>query len=357
MALRVEVLEFDGAGVGYVRVGEVHHRAAEVVALIVADLLEIDRAPLEVAQLVVEVTVHRARVHNGHARGLERGLVVRLGLVEEVHAELHGDARVVDHLLHPRGVAVGGQALPRVLEVAVVVVEPHGQPLDDARRQFGRIGLPLLGGVVLDERLIQRPSDQLDALVVEVCRVGAGQFTGLLGDELPRLGGRVGRPEELVDGAEIDWQRVDLAVVRGVHAMHVVGECGEAVDVIPDAFGGSMEQVGTVLVDFGTGLLVDIAVHVAADVAAHIDDLDPGARALRRLLCDGQAEQARADDHQIRVHSFLPLRPAPAVPVAPRPFHLMIRAVPRVEYERPSCAFRSQLDQGYRTLSTAQPSL
>ena len=54
-----------------------------------------------------------------------------------------------------------------------------------------------------------------------------------------------------------------------------------------------MEQVGTVLVDFGTGLLVDIAVHVAADVAAHIDDLDPGARALRRLLCDGQAEQAR----------------------------------------------------------------
>ena len=68
-------------------------------------------------------------------------------------------------------------------------------------------------------------------------------------------------------------------------------------------------------------------------------------------------EHLRADDHQIRVHSFLPLRPAPAVPVAPRPFHLMIRAVPRVEYERPSCAFRSQLDQGYRTLSTAQPSL
>ncbi len=219
------------------------------------------------------------------------------------------DARVVDHALHPRGVAVARQSLPCVFEVAVVVVEPHGQPLDDARRQFGRIGLPLLGGVVLDERLIQRPSDQLDALVVEVCRVGAGQFTGLLGDELPRLGGRVGRPEELVDGAEIDWQRVDLAVVRGVHAMHVVGECGEAVDVIPDAFGGSMEQVGTVLVDFGTGLLVDIAVHVAADVAAHIDDLDPGARALRRLLCDGQAEQARADDHQIRVHSFLPCGP------------------------------------------------
>ena len=129
MALRVEVLEFDGAGVGYVRVGEVHHRAAEVVALIVADLLEIDRAPLEVAQLVVEVAIYRARVHHRHTRSLQGGLVVRLGLVEEVHAELHVDARVVDHLLHPRGVAVGGQALPRVLEVAVVVVEAHGRRL------------------------------------------------------------------------------------------------------------------------------------------------------------------------------------------------------------------------------------
>ena len=180
MTFRVEVLELDGAGVGYVRVGEVHHRAAEVVAFVVAYFLEVHRAPLEVAQLIVEVTVHRARVHHRHAGGLERGLVVRLGLVEEVDAKLHSDARVVNHALHPLGVAVLRQTFPRVLEVAVVVVEAHGQALDDGGRQLGGVGLPLLAGVVLDERLIQGAADELDAFVVQVGRIGAGQLARLL---------------------------------------------------------------------------------------------------------------------------------------------------------------------------------
>ncbi|WP_157822044.1 hypothetical protein, partial [Bifidobacterium longum] len=33
---------------------------------------------------IVEVTVHRARVHHRHARGLERGLVVRLGFAAKL---------------------------------------------------------------------------------------------------------------------------------------------------------------------------------------------------------------------------------------------------------------------------------
>ena len=229
-----------------------------MVAFVVADLLEVDRAPLEVAELIVEVTVHRARVHHRHARGLERGLVVRLGFVEEVDAELHGDARVVDHLLHPRGVAVGGQALPRVLEVAVVVVEAHRQAVDDARWQVLRIGLPLLARVVLDERLVQGTADELDALVVEVLRIGAGQLARLLLDQGLGLGRRVMRVEELVDGAQVDGQRVDLAVMRGIHAVHVVREAREAVHVIPDALVGGVEQVGAVLVDLRAGFLIRV---------------------------------------------------------------------------------------------------
>ena len=301
VALRVEVLEFDGAGVGYVRVGEVHHRAAEVVAFIVADLLEIDRAPLEVAQLVVEVAIYRARVHHRHTRSLQGGLVVRLGLVEEVHAELHVDARVVDHLLHPRGVAVGGQALPRVLEVAVVVVEAHGQALDDGGRQLGRVGLPLLAGVVLDERLVQRAADELNALVVQVGRIGAGQLARLLCDELLRLSRRVMRMEELVDSAEVDRQRVDLAVMRGVHAVHVVREARETVHVVPDALVGGVEQVRAVLVDLRAGLLVHIRVGVATDVIADVDDVHTGTRMLHRLLRHRQAKQARANDNEIGI--------------------------------------------------------
>ena len=211
------------------------------------------------------------------------------------------DARVVDHALHPRGVPVRGQALPRVPEIAVVVVEAHRQAVDDARGQVLRVGLPLLARVVLDERLVQRAADQRDALVVEVLRVGAGQLAGLLLDERPGLGGRVARVEELVDGAEVDRQGVHLAVVRGVHAVHIGGEGGEPVDVVPHAFVGRVEQVRAVLVDLGAGLLVHVAVRVAADVVAHVDDLDPRAQVLHGLLGHGQAEQASPHDHQIRI--------------------------------------------------------
>ena len=296
MALRVEVLELDGAGVGYVRVGEVHHRAAEVVAFVVAYFLEVHRAPLEVAKLVTEVTVHRARVHHRHAGGLERGLVVRLGLVEEVDAKLHSDARVVDHALHPLGVAVRGQALPRVLEVTVVVVKAHGQALDDGGRQLGRVGLPLLAGVVLDERLIQGAADELDALVVQVGRIGAGQLARLPGDKLLRLGRRVMRMEELVDGAQVDRQRIDLAVMRGIHAVHIVREARETIDVVPHTLIGRVEQVRAILVDLRAGLLIKVRVRVAADVVTDIDDAHARAGVLHRLLRHRQTKQARADN-------------------------------------------------------------
>ena len=229
-----------------------------MVAFVVAYFLEVHRAPLEVAQLIVEVTVHRARVHHRHAGGLERGLVVRLGLVEEVDAKLHSDARVVNHALHPLGVAVLRQTFPRVLEVAVVVVEAHGQALDDGGRQLGGVGLPLLAGVVLDERLIQGAADELDAFVVQVGRIGAGQLARLLFNQGLGFGRRVMRVEELVDGAEVDGQRVDLAVMRGVHAVHVVREARETVHVIPHALVGGVEQVGAVLVDLRAGFLIRV---------------------------------------------------------------------------------------------------
>ena len=205
--------------------------------------------------------------------------------------------------LHPRGVAVGGQALPRVLEVTVVVVKAHGQALDDGGRQLGRVGLPLLAGVVLDERLIQGAADELDALVVQVGRIGAGQLARLLFNQGLGFGRRVMRVEELVDGAEVDGQRVDLAVMRGVHAVHVVREARETVHVIPHALVGGVEQVGAVLVDLRAGLLVHIRVGVATDVIADVDDVHAGTRMLHRLLRDRQTKQARTDNYQVGVFS------------------------------------------------------
>ena len=300
-ALGVEVLKLDRARVRHIRVGEVHHRASEMVVLVVADLLEVHRPPLQIAQRVVEVPVHRARVHHWHAGRVQRGLVVRLGCVEEVRVQRHGDARVVDHPLEPRRVPVPGQALPRVPEIPVVVVEPHRQAADDRRGQLAGVGLPLLARVLLDERLVQWPADQADALVVQVPRILPGQLARLLGDQSPGLLGRVVRAEELVDRAQVDRQRIHLPLVRGVHAVHVAREPGEPVDVLPHPRVARMEQVRPVLVDLRPGLLVEVRVRVTPDMIAHVDDTDARPGPLHRLLRHRQTEQARAHHHQIRI--------------------------------------------------------
>ena len=272
-----------------------------MVALVVADFLEIDGAPLEIAELIIEVPVDRTGVNDRHLAD-KRLLVQWLGFVEEVRVQGYVDTRVVDHAFHPRGVAVLGQTLPRVAEVAVVIVETHGQALDDACRQFARIGLPLLGRVVLDERLIQRAADQRNALVVEVGRIRSRQFAGLFGDQCLGFSRGVVRVEELVDGAQVDWQREHFAIMRGVDAVDVVGEFGETVHIFPDARVGGVEQVGAVLVDFRARFFVHVRVCVAADMIAHVDDFHLRAMLFDRLLRHGQAEQACADDYQICVH-------------------------------------------------------
>ena len=102
--------------------------------------------------------------------------------------------------------------------------------------------------------------------------------------------------EELIDGAQVDRQRIDLAVMRGIHAVHVVGEARETIDVVPHTLIGRVEQVRAILVDLRAGLLIHVAVCVAADVVANVDDMHAGTRMLHHLLRHRQAEQSRADD-------------------------------------------------------------
>ena len=82
------------------------------------------------------------------------------------------DVGVVGHLRQPRGVAVDRQALVGVVEVPVVERVPHREAGDDRGGQLGGVGLPLLGGVALDERLVERPADQRDRLLLEVGGLG-----------------------------------------------------------------------------------------------------------------------------------------------------------------------------------------
>ena len=146
--------------------------------------LEIQGAPTQPALGVVEVAVQRTGVDDRGVGVLGAQLVAD---VEPVGVQPHLDAVVGGHVLQPCGVAVGRQTLVGVVEVAVVEGVAHRQPGDVGRRQLRGVGLPLLGGVALDERLVERTADQRDGLLFEVLRVGGLDLGGLLGDQLTRL--------------------------------------------------------------------------------------------------------------------------------------------------------------------------
>ena len=157
---------------------------------------------------------------------------------------------------------------------------------------------------MLDERLVERPSDQLDALVVQVLRIGACQFAGLFLDQFLRLaGGEVGA-EELVDRGQVDGQGVHLALVHAVDLVDVVRERREAVHVLPHPVVGRVEKVRTVAVHFDAGLLFLFAVGIAADVVAAVDDDYLQAQLSGGLFCDCQAKEARPYDDEVSGHKL-----------------------------------------------------
>ena len=167
------------------------------------------------------------------------------------------------------------------------------------RRQILRVGLPLLGGVALDERLVERTADQRDGLLLEVLRVGGVDLGGLLGDQRPRLVRGEVPAEELRHQAQAHRELVGLPVVHREDPVLVAGEVGELPDVVPHPLVGGVEQVRAVFVHLDTGLRLGLGVGVAADVRAPLDDQDPLAELGGHALGDRQAEESGADDEEV----------------------------------------------------------
>ena len=248
---------------------------------------------------MVEPAVERAGVDHRDPsdEGSARQLVA---VVEDVGPQPHRDARVVGHPGQPGGVPVDRQAFPAVVEVAVVVGVAHREAADHLGRQLGRVGLPLLGGVPAHERLVQGAADERHGLLLEVGR-GAGHLARLSRDQGPGLVGAHRGAEELVDGAEVDRQRVHLAVVHGPHPVHVVGEGREPVDVVPHPRVARVEQVRSVAVHLDARGRLDLAPGVPAHVVAAVDD-DHVEAALRGAFGDRQPVQPGADHDQVGPH-------------------------------------------------------
>ncbi len=169
-----------------------------------------------------------------------------------------------------------------------------------ARGQFLGVGLPLLGGVVLDERLVERAADQRDGLLLEVLRVGGVDLGGLLVDQLPRLVRGEVLAEELRHQAESHRELVGLPVVHREDAVLVAGELGELPHVVPHPLIGGVEQVRTVLVHLDAGLRLRLGVRVAADVRAPVQHQDALVQLGRHALGNRQTEESGTDDKEVK---------------------------------------------------------
>ena len=294
----MKVPEFVNPGERHIRVVVVHHRGAlEIPGRQDLDL-EIQGAPAQSTLRVVEVAIQRAGVDDRSSRVVRPQLLTH---VEPVGVQPNVDAVVVGHALQPRGVAVYREALVGVVEVPVVEGVPHRQPTDDGRGKVGRIGLPLLGRVALHERLVERPADQRDRLLLEVARVGRIDLGCLLRNQGTRLVRAEVAAEELRHQTESHRELVGLTVVEGEHPVLIAGERGELTHVVPDARIGRVEQVGAVPVDLDPRLRFRLGVGVPAEMAAPFDHQHPLAELGGRPLGDRQSEETGADDDEVVV--------------------------------------------------------
>jgi len=144
-----------------------------------------------------------------------------------------------------------------------------------------------------------RSADQRDRLLLEVGGGHPGQLGRLLGDQRPGLVGAQRGPEELVDRAQVDRQRVDLAGPVGVHPVLVGGERGEPVGVVPDRAVRGVEQVRPVAMHLDPGRRVGLGVGVSTQVPAPLDHGHVAPEIVRDPFGDGQPEEPGADDQEI----------------------------------------------------------
>ena len=258
-----EVFVLGDAGVGHVHVAVVHHRRALIIA-VGHKALEIEGTVAEAPQLVVKVAIERTGVEGVRVGGA-------VGAVK-VGVEAQVNRRMVKHRRDNRGVAVFRHPLKLVEEVVVVVVETHRQAFEDAGRQFARLAAPLFLRIALEEGLIKRAADEFQRLLLKVLRFGNAAVC-LLTDEGARFIRTQRLAEELVDGVQIDRQRVHLSVHRAFDAVHIRHHLAETLHQRPHLGVVGMENVRSIDVHHHTGFAVAGAVAITGDVFAAFDDV------------------------------------------------------------------------------------
>ncbi len=250
-----------GAGVGYAGVGVVDDGAALGVGLVEEFGFPAERAVLEGSELAAKVGVYGTGEDN---------VVVLLYPVflvgEEIGFEVDADAG--KELFEDGGVAPDGDALVAIGEVVIVEVEADEDAAGDGGRQLAGLAVPLLEGVAVEEGFVEFAAESGEAVLFHVLGIGVGDAVG--GDLGLGFFGGAGSVY-LMEGEEVDGERVEAVTVRDLHAVDVVVERGVAVDVVPDLGRISMEDVGAVDVFVAVGLFAVAGEAVAADVVSLFD--------------------------------------------------------------------------------------
>ena len=295
LAELLEVLVLDDAGVGHGGISVVYHGVALVVGLGLHLGLEAHCAEVEMTVTILEELIELAGVDDHRRHLLPMGAVV-----EEVGVGAGVDTlqQSVDEAV----VASHGNALVEVVEIVVVVDQPHRQSLDDEGGQLGALAPPLLLGVALDEALVDVAADERESLLLEVARLGGSLGAHLgqgLGALLLDLGcGLLGcyHAPHLVERVHVERQVVEPSLVVGHGRVGVSVEGHDAVDKVPHALVGGVEDVGAILVDVDA--LHILAIDVAAEVRALVDDKATGA-SLMGEVGEGGTEEAGAHDEVV----------------------------------------------------------
>ena len=294
LSAELEVLVLDDAGVRDFTLRVVDDSDTLMVLFLEALRLEVKAAVLELAELVAEVLVNRARVDDllGH-------ILIRRTLLEIIHARTHLDA--VEQCFDQLVVAADRDALIAVIEVIVVERVAHRQALDDEGRQLRAAAAPLLLCIALDELRVDVRADERDGLLLEVLRLTLDGLA-LLRDDGRRLCWRHDVPE-LAERVHVERQVVEMALIIRHRRVDKVVERDELVDIRPDILIARVEDVRAVLVDVDAILF--LTVDIAADMVTALQHQHRLARLLR-LMCKDRTEKTTANN-QIIVHDNSPL--------------------------------------------------
>ena len=265
-----------------------------MILLLQALRLEVQAAVLELAELVIEILVNRARVDDLPGHGLIGG-----ALLEVIHTG--ADFNAVEQGFDQLVIATDRDALVAVVEVVVVERVADRQALDDEGWQLRAAAAPLFLRVALDELRVDVRTDERDGLLLEVLRLALDGMA-LLRDDGFGLRWRHDIPE-LAERIHVERQVVEMALIIRHRRIDEVVERDELVDIRPDVFIARVEDVRAVLVD------VDAILFLAVDIAPHmIPALQHQHRLARllRLMRKDRAKQAAANN-QIIIHDNTPL--------------------------------------------------